>query len=568
MAENQAKPKTNRVVRWLYAPLNHIATQRPISAVGYLLAAAFFGASLTPSLMPRDAWVQGLLAGFVALLGYVLGHTLQWIWEFLEIPQFRELGRKICRWAAIIVSVVIVLGSLGKAAEWQNATRAVVGLQPVATTQPIIVLLVAVAVFGMLWLLILAFRLVLLSAQKQLKRFVPRRVSALVAFCLALWVFWALGEGILARSFFRSADSFFESADRFIEPSIPEPTNPLHVGSPSSDIEWEEVGRWGRDYIHRTPGRDEIREFYGEEAMEPVRVYVGLRAAPTPRERAELALKEFKRLGGFDRKAIVVMVPVGTGWMDPGGQETMEFMLGGNVATVAVQYSYLKAALSVLADSDVGNEQSRILFDLIYEHWSQMPRDSRPKFYVHGLSQGSEISQNTLPILDFLGDPIDGVLWAGSPFFSPFWKTVRDSRDPESPIWQPKYGNGSLVRVANQHTGLEQYDAPWGPLRIVFLNYGSDPIVHFTYDIAYRCPDWLKEPRAYDVAPEFRWFPLVTMLQVGLDTTISLEAPGHGHYYVAEDYIDAWAEVLDPPGWDESRSETLKEIFVQRGPAF
>jgi uncharacterized membrane protein len=92
--------------------------------------------------------------------------------------------------------------------------------------------------------------------------------------------------------------------------------------------------------------------------------------------------------------------------------------------------------------------------------------------------------------------------------------------------------------------------------------------VYFTYDLAYRKPEWLKEPRAFDVSPDLRWYPIVTMLQVGLDTTISLDAPGYGHYYVAEDYIDAWAELLQPPDWTAARSAELKEIFIRRGPSF
>ena len=103
---------------------------------------------------------------------------------------------------------------------------------------------------------------------------------------------------------------------------------------------------------------------------------------------------------------------------------------------------------------------------------------------------------------------------------------------------------------------------------MVFLNYGSDPIVAFSYATAYREPDWMKEPRAFDVPAELQWTPIVTMLQVALDTAFSLSIPGYGHYYIAEDYIDAWATVLDPPTWDAKRSAELKELFKRRAPAF
>ena len=66
------------------------------------------------------------------------------------------------------------------------------------------------------------------------------------------------------------------------------------------------------------------------------------------------------------------------------------------------------------------------------------------------------------------------------------------------------------------------------------------------------------------MAPEFRWIPIVTMFQLALDMAISLQVPGYGHYYIAPDYIDAWAAVLDPPGWTAERAERLKAIFERR----
>ena len=145
---------------------------------------------------------------------------------------------------------------------------------------------------------------------------------------------------------------------------------------------------------------------------------------------------------------------------------------------------------------------------------------------------------------------------------------MRNGRQPDSPAWLPRFGNGSLARVANQWGGTEQFAAPWGPIRLVLLQYASDAIVHFTFDSAFRPPDWMKAPRAPDVAPEFRWFPVVTMFQLALDMAISLKVPGYGHFYIAPDYIDAWAAVVDPAGWSPDRAETLKAIFAARPDPF
>jgi uncharacterized membrane protein len=254
--------------------------------------------------------------------------------------------------------------------------------------------------------------------------------------------------------------------------------------------------------------------------------------------------------------------------MDPGGHDTLDFMLAGDVATVAVQYSYLTSVLSLLTNPDYGIEQARALFETVYDHWAELPADARPDLYVHGLSQGAFNSQTTLPLLDMLGDPIAGGLWAGSPFISPFWQRVRDDRRPQSPAWRPVYGNSSLARVLNQHGAGGGIDAPWGPIRFVFLNYPSDAIVNFSFDAAFRRPDWMREPRAPDVAPEFRWYPLVTMFQLALDMVISLQVPGFGHFYHAPDYIEAWAELVEPEGWSEARAAELKAIFAERGPAW
>jgi uncharacterized membrane protein len=61
-----------------------------------------------------------------------------------------------------------------------------------------------------------------------------------------------------------------------------------------------------------------------------------------------------------------------------------------------------------------------------------------------------------------------------------------------------------------------------------------------------------------------RWFPVVTMFQTALDMAISLQAPRHGHFYVAPDYIDAWVALTEPEGWTEERTARLKALFEDR----
>ncbi|MEL7529045.1 MAG: alpha/beta-hydrolase family protein [Pseudomonadota bacterium] len=539
-----------------------------LSATALVVAVSCFGASLTPSLMPRDPLIQAALAAVAASLGYEIAMLVRALWRYMEIPDIK--GRFLWVWWAtsLLMSTGILVYSLSKAASWQNATRAAVDLPPLDTAAPFFIFAVGGLVFLGLWA---GFRLAGMLRRfvaRQLDRVVPQKIGVVLSIGLVGWVFWALIDGALVRSTFRAADASFEAADVLIEPNIAQPQDPAKTGSPASLVRWDEMGRWGRHFVASAPSVEDISEFQDGTVMEPVRVYVGRRSADTAEARAALALEELIRVGGFERSVLVVMVPVGTGWMDPGAHDTLDFMLAGDVATVSVQYSYLTSMLALVAHPDYGVAQSRALFDTIYDYWTELPKDSRPQFYVHGLSQGAFNSQATLPLFDMLGDPIQGAMWAGSPFFSRYWTEVRDQRNEGSPAWRPTFGNGSLVRVMDQYGGLDGNYREWGPIRAVFLNYGSDPIVNFTFDSAVRPPAWLNQPRAPDVSERLSWFPVVTMLQLALDSMFALDVPRFGHYYVAPDYIDAWAAVVEPEGWSKDRADQLKEIFSRRGPAF
>jgi uncharacterized membrane protein len=316
------------------------------------------------------------------------------------------------------------------------------------------------------------------------------------------------------------------------------------------------MGRWGRSFVASGPTTEEIAAFWGAPALQPIRVYVGLNAADSADDRARIAFEELVRLGGFSRAVLVVAMPTGSGWLDPGGMDTLDYITRGDVATVSVQYSYLPSPVSVVVDPTQGVAEAQALFDIVYRHWTTLPPDARPRLYLHGLSLGAFLSQETVPLLDLYADPIQGALWVGSPYLSAFWQMVQRRRLADSPPWRPRFGNGSLIRTINQQGGLEGHDAPWGPMRFVFLQYGSDPIVFFDWSLAWARPDWLAQDRAPDLSAKMRWVPVVTLFQVGLDMAVALGTLGYGHDYAARHYVPAWAETLAPEGWtpaDEAR---------------
>lgn len=571
MAGNQtARQKQAELARVLTAadPEKPRWSWSVFAGAGLVLGALFFMASLTPSLMPRDPVMQGVLGGAVAAIGYQLAFGLLRLWRYLMIPEPGARANTTVALTEVGIALVIILLGLWLSHGWQDETRRVVGLEPVAVSHRLTIGGVALAVFVVLTLLFSAIGLAARALNGMIRRVLPERIAIVLGLGLSLWLFWALIDGFLLQRVLDAADESFATLDSFIDPERPAPTDPMETGSAASLVRWEDMGRRGREFVTTAPTLAEIQEFVPEATMEPIRVYVGRNSAKTSKERAELALQELIRVGGFDRKILVVMVPVGTGWMDPGAQDTLDFIAGGDVATVAAQYSYLTSVLSLYVHPQDGIDQSRDLFDTVYRYWTALPKDDRPIFYVHGLSQAAFTSEMTLPLLDVLGDPIGGAFWVGSPFMSPFWARIRDNPNPDSLPWRPQHGNGSLMRVMDQHGGLDEATAPWGPIRLVFLQYPSDAIVHFTFDMAFRRPNWLGPERAPDVSPELRWVPLVTMFQTALDMALALQVPRFGHFYVYPDYIDGWAALLDPPGWSPERAEQLKAIFALRPDPF
>ncbi|GAA3099009.1 hypothetical protein GCM10010520_50610 [Rhizobium viscosum] len=350
-----------------------------------------------------------------------------------------------------------------------------------------------------------------------------------------------------------------------IDDDLAMPGDPVKTGSAASLIDWKELGRRGREFIISGPTGAEIGNFFHENALDPIRVYVGLNSADTAEERARLALAELKRNGAFKRSILIVIVPTGTGWVDPAAVDTVEFLHKGDVASVALQYSYLSSWLSLLVEPAYGAEAGRALFREVYRYWVTLPRDQRPKLYLHGLSLGAMNSELSADLFDIVADPFQGALWSGPPFQSRTWKSVTANRNPGSPAWLPRFRDGSIIRFTNQHDALNIPGSVWGPIRIVYLQYASDPVTFFDFHSLYREPDWMKMPRGPDVSPELRWFPLVTMTQLLLDMATATTSPiGYGHVYAPEHYIDAWIAVTDPQGLSPNDVGRLKTFFENK----
>ena len=539
---------------------------KTFSGPGLVIGTVFFALSLTPSLLPRSALIQGFVSGLSFAVGYALGALGRGVWRYLELPAFPGPIARAARLALAALCVLTAAFFLWQASAWQDSIRALMDMEPSEGTRPFTVGAIAIAVFAVVLLLARLFGLVAAAVSRFLSRYVPRRVSLLVGVLVAAVAFWSIAAGVLARWVLGVVDASFQQVDALIEPEREQPQDSLRSGSPASVVGWEDLGRAGREFIAGGPTRADLRSFFGEDVTTPIRIYVGLNSAETVEERSRLALEELERAGAFERSVLVVITPTGTGWVDPNAIDTLEYLHRGDIASVAVQYSYLASMFALLLEPDRGAETAQALFADVYGHWTHLPRDRRPALYLHGLSLGALHSDHSFSVYDVMGDTFQGVLWSGPPFRSETWRWATERRVPGSPAWLPRFRDSTVIRFTDQHDRLGLPGVSWGPLRIAFLQYASDPITFFEPSMAYRPPQWMAPPRGPDVTPELQWIPIVTMLQVMFDMRGGDITPlGHGHNFAPGDYIDAWRALTEPAGWAEPEIDRLKALFAARG---
>jgi uncharacterized membrane protein len=556
-----SRPRRQGPLGWVAGVV--VSLWRSFSGLGLLIGALLFAASLTPSLIPRGFLLQGVLAGVCLAVGYGFGVLCRELWAFLELPFPSERIRRNATWGAAAVAAVIVFAFLLRADDWQNSIRLRMGMPPVESARPLEVALIAAIVFVLLMLLARLFRSVYRAVRRWVGRHVPDRIARATAIAVAVTLFALVANGVIFRAFLRVSDSSFQALDALIDPEYAAPADRNATGSAASLVAWEDLGRAGREFVASGPTRADLESFLGREAMTPIRVYVGLNSAEDVEERAQLALDEMVRVGAFDRAVLIVAVPTGTGWMDPAAMDTLEYLHAGDTAIVAIQYSYLTSWISLLVEPGYGSESGRTLFRAVYRHWTSLPHDTRPRLYLQGLSLGAYSSEQSFQLHEVLADPFHGAVWSGPPFPSTIWGEATRGRVPGTPEWLPRYGDGSIVRFTNQENHLDIPGATWGPMRLVFLQYASDPITFFSTDTVWRKPDWMYPPVGPDVSPDLRWYPVVTFLQLALDMAVGLMVPiGHGHYFAPAHYIDAWLAVTAPQGWTPEAIEGLKARFA------
>lgn len=345
--------------------------------------------SMTPSLLPRGPLFQGIVSGACGAIGYGLGVFSVWLVRFMRS---KDTSPKAPRWAW---ATLVVLGIVGQVVmtiwfhHWQDDVRDLMGVarldridHPLAAVIAIVVLFLFVEIGQ------LVGRLVRFLV-RQLNRVAPRRVSATVVVLLLVVLTIALLNGIVVRFAMTTLNNTFENVNNEENPDNSPPTTALRSGGPESLVTWSSLGHQGRMFISGGPSVEQLSEFNGSPATEPIRAYAGLNSADGIYATAELAARELQRTGGLDRAVVAVATTTGTGWINEAEADALEYMYNGDTAIVSMQYSFLPSWLSFLVDRENARQAGQALFEAVDELIREMPEAERPRLVVFGESLGS-----------------------------------------------------------------------------------------------------------------------------------------------------------------------------------
>ena len=369
-----------------------------------------------------------------------------------------------------------------------------------------------------------------------------------------------------------------EPAD-LVKASIPYDYLPTVSGQDGSLAPLATLDREGRKVLGLASPATRIREVTGEEARDPVRVYVGLATADTPEERARIAVAELERLGGFERSRILAICPAGPGFVNPVPIEAEEYLSRGDVASVAVQYS-TKRAHRAMKQRPYARRTFRALLAALYDRLARIEAARRPELMVYGESLGAWIGAELVAEGGFatireLG--VDRAALVGVPY----WGVRKLERVQRQVGELPE--TVAIFRTAEDIGGLS--DERLRALRYVVVIHPEDPVVYFSgRRLLWERPSWLPigGPRHPRIPKQMWWMPGITWLQVLFDVKNAsgsgpeFAAYAHdyrpalpaiarvafGHLDVAEDEVRRIEEET-VRSWD---AQAAREAAARRGP--
>lgn len=533
-----------------------------LNPIGVLLGAVMLVLSLSPSLLPRPAVLQGVGSGIIFGIWYAIGLGLATILAAVTTWRPSAKTRRAYRLIGWPLFAVAFVGAAISGVAAQNDVRRAVELPPMDGVNVlgfvVALTVTTLACLGLGRLINRAWHRSLdrKEAAGQSRAKASRRATIRVAVGGVIVVALVIG----GLSF--ALDRVFYASNSLPAEGVAVPDGRYRSGGDGSEVKFTELGRMGADFVTGAPTAEQITELTGKPATTPIRVYVGLAAGGTMADRAQIAVEELERTGAFERKVLVVATPTGQGWLEPQAVDSVEFLHSGDTAIAALQYAYTPSFVSALGAPELPVEASTELFDAVHARWAQLPRASRPKLVVYGLSLGSQGLMNGFGSLDEMRARVDGALLVGPTNATGMWRDLQAARDAGSPPWQPVLDDGREVRWASQAGDFNNLPGPWDAPRVAILQHATDPITWLGKEVFWQRPEWLKQGnRAPDVSPQMRWIPIVTGAHLLIDNLVSVDVPArHGHAF-GDVMLDGWVGATGDGGLDAAAMARIRELI-------
>ncbi|WP_290218147.1 alpha/beta-hydrolase family protein [Corynebacterium atrinae] len=521
--------------------------------------------AVSPSLLPRPWWAIAANVAVCQGVGHAIGTGAAWTMS----KAFDRAGHRPQRLITLatlhaghlaIASITVAAAALSLRRQDQQSQ--LVGLGHLrGAKQAAVGAAVGTAGYGALLLLGEAAQLSVDRLGRRLSRIMPPWLGWPLATMGVAGAAFILSDRLLMRRIIARLARRAAHLNQAVFPGVAMPWEPERSGSPWSRENWTRVGAQGRAVLALGPRARDIAKVTGlEEVHEPIRIFVGLVPGRSFASATQQVLAEMDRTGAFRRDTLVIQTSTGTGWITDWSVDAVEFLTGGNCATMSMQYSYLPSAVSYYLDRDTPVRASRILVAAVLSRLEQMDPDDRPKLYVAGESLGAYGMVTAFEDLEDLLTRVDGAVFSGAPRFTRLTQELTATRDAGSPERLPIVDGGKHVRftaheshLTRDFNGLE-YRNDWLKPKIIFAQHASDPIVWWDIPLIWRRPAWLTEPgtrgrpapraQRLDVVTGIRWIPFITSWQIGLDQlTSNATAGGHGHNY-HEEMLWYWDAVL------------------------
>ena len=527
-----------------------------LSVTGFGLSAVFYCLAYTPSLLPRAWFLQAVVAGLTAAIGYAVGAAIGALVRLRWWPSRRT---ERIAWRVLFVLVPpLVLLFLWLGTRWQRDLRMRLGMAPQQEYDLIRTVGVSLLTFGALLLVARCLRLATHGIARLFGHLVPESAAYCAGFVVVTLLSWTAFDGLLVGNLYTTADRSAAVTDSGTGRGVVPPTSPLRSGGPQSLVSWDSLGRQGRNFVAKAPSNAQLTDFARRPALDPIRLYAGLSSAGSVTERADLVVREMDRTGAFRRAVLAVFTPTGTGWVDNDVPSSLEYMYAGNTALVSMQYSYLPSWISFAVDRSKVVEAASALITAVRSRWTAMPVTRRPKLLIFGESLGTYGTEKTFGTAQDMVAGADGILLVGPTFANPVHQRLTAGRAPGTTVWDPSYP-GLPVEFASEAHELRDLAGP--ARKVVYMQNSSDPVVWWSPSLLWHRPQWLRGRRGPDVSPDMHWYPVVTFWQTTVDAVFANKVPiGHGHVY-RSGAVDGWAALVPPPGWTTGDTVRLRDLL-------